>query len=329
MKVKKKCTLIEKYAGPQHPINENSPELLFIKYACAGKAEKAVSLFRPKKLFGNVPPAVDAPFGRYEGLDGIRKCVENFLHAFHAESGTVWPVIQTRANGHAVTELAIDFVVDGEIEQIPMFVVSDLRTPNTLDEIRIYFHCSYLPDVQPYRKPIFTPAHLEMGDPGLLTGAVREYYEALHHVPKTDVDRILSVMGEGCQFGGYEPVTEEKEDVKTREDIRKAYEHMATYIPRCVGMRYETITDDGLNCIIEWVHIVSRAGEEEMGRVALSGIAAYERDDDGLLCAIRISDYAGWEKYIDWTKTPISKEEAMSINFVEEFPAGVGRKSFS
>jgi hypothetical protein len=45
---------------------------------------------------------------------------------------------------------------------------------------------------------MFKSAHLEMGDPMLLTGAVREYYEALHHMPHVDVDRILACMAPGC-----------------------------------------------------------------------------------------------------------------------------------
>lgn len=94
-------------------------------------------------------------------------------------------------------------------------------------------------------------------------------------------------------------------------------------------MRYETIIDDGRTCVIEWVHIVSRAGQEERARIAISGVSAYERGDDGLLCSIRICDYAGLERTIDWTKTPVTKEEAQKINFVEEFPAGVGRKGQS
>jgi hypothetical protein len=91
-------------------------------------------------------------------------------------------------------------------------------------------------------------------------------------------------------------------------------------------MRYETIIDDGRTCVIEWVHIVSREGQDELGRIAMSGIAAYERGPDGLLCAIRISDYAGYERTIDWSQLPVSKEEAQKVNFVESFPAGVGEK---
>ena len=329
MRIRTPARLAELYAGPEHPIDPASPELGFMKAVCAGDTGKALGFFCEKKLFGGCPSAVDAPFGRYEGLEGIRRFAEDWLGIFRAESATVVPVVQTRANGRTVTEMEVHFETEEGIDQVPMFVVGDLRTADTLDEIRIYCHHTFVPGLQAYRKPIFPSAHLEMGDPGLLTGAVREYYEALHHVPSVDVERILGCMGEGCRFGGYEPPRPGRAPAVTREGLRREYEHMKSYIPRCVGMRYETIIDDGKTCVIEWVHIVSRAGQEERNRIALSGIAAYERGADGLLTAIRISDYAGYENTIDWTKTPLSKEEAQAINFVEEFPAGVGRKGQS
>ena len=58
----------------------------------------------------------------------------------------------------------------------------------------------------------------------------------------------------------------------------------------------------------------------------MSGIAAYERGEEGLLCSIRISDYAWLEKTIDWSKTGTTLEEAQKVNLVKEFPAGCGRK---
>jgi hypothetical protein len=325
MKYKYKCALADLYAGPKHKIID-SPELLFIKAICDKQPEKALSFFREKKLFGNVPPVVDAPYGRYEGLDQINEFAKNWLSTFKADSAFVTPVVQTRANGRSVTEMVVNFVENEEITQVPMFVVGDLRTADTLEEVRIYCHFTYVPGLTAYRRPLFQSAHLEMGDPGLLTGAVREYYEALHHVPKVDVDRLMGALGEGCVFGGYEPLGVEYHADESREELRKKFEFMSTYIPRCVGMRYETLIDDGVTCVIEWVHIVSEAGQKELGRVCLSGISAYERGEDGLLCAIRISDYAGYERTIDWSKTPISKEEAMQINFIKEFRPGVGRK---
>ena len=142
-------------------------------------------------------------------------------------------------------------------------------------------------------------------------------------MPSVDVERILSSMNPDCIFGGYEAYNPDAVD--DHGDLRKSFTNMASYIPRCVGMRYETITDDGVTCVIEWQHIVSRAGQEERSRIALAGISAYERGENGLLSGIRISDYAGYERTIDWSKTPVSEEEAKSINYVEAFPAGCGR----
>jgi hypothetical protein len=326
MKIRKPCPLAAMYASPKHPILASAPELMFMSAVCGGLTDEATAIFRETKLFGGKASAVDTPYGRFEGLAAIRAFAEGFLAVFHAEAASLKPVIQTRANGYSVTELVVNLVVDGEIEQVPMFLVGELRTPDTLEELRIYCHFSFVPGLTAYRRPLFQSAHLEMGDPGLLTGSVREYYEALHHVPAVDVDRIMGSMGDNCQFGGYEPYGVEHSTAATRADIRAKYEHMATYIPRCVGMRYETIIDDGVNCIIEWVHIVSEAGQSELGRVALSGIAAYERGEDGLLCAIRISDYAGYERTIDWNRAGTPRELAYQTNLVHEFPAGVGRK---
>jgi len=182
-----------------------------------------------------------------------------------------------------------------------------------------------VPRLTPYRKPLFTPAHLEMGDPGLMTGAVKEYYTALHHVPRVDVERILRCMHPDCVFGGY-ALYRGQEPEKGLEALRRVYTGMASYIPEKVGMRYETLIDDGVTGVIEWVHVISDQGREELGRIAMSGIAAYMRGEDGRLVSIRISDYAWMEKEIDWAQTGTTEEEAKKVNAVTEFPAGVGRK---
>ena len=327
MKIRKPCNL-EKLYGHTHKINASSPEVLFMNAVCEGRVEDALSFFEDKKLFGNEKSAVDTPYGRFEGLDRIKAFAEGFLNRFEAQSAFVTPVIQTTANGRTVLEAVINFVVDGEINQVPMFIVGDFRTLSTLDEVRLYCHYTFVPNLQAYRKPIFKSAYKEVGDPGLLTGAVREYYDALHHCPAVDVDRILETMGDGCIFGGYEKWGNEAKPRTDREGLRAEYINMSKYIPRCVGMRYETIIDDGVNCCIEWVHIVSRAGREERQRIALSGISSYERGADGKLCSIRISDYAGSEHTIEWDKVDcVTEEEAKAWNFVETFPPYVGAKS--
>ena len=187
------------------PMQEDSPEIRLMRLVCAGQAEEACRLFGTEKQFGGVP-AVDAPYGRFEGTEGIRDFASGWLERFRAASATVEPVCQTQSCGRSVTEMNVSFVTDGMIEEVPMFVVGDLRDKGMLDEVRIYCNFTRVPGLTPYRKPIFKSAHLEMGDPNLLTGAFKEYYEALHHVPKVDVERIINSMSDDCVFGGYEPV---------------------------------------------------------------------------------------------------------------------------
>jgi len=324
MEIRKRAELKLLYDRPQQGIVD-SPEWMFGQALCDGRSDDVAALFDETKQFGKDASAADMPFGRFEGKSGIRAMAGRWLSEYRAVSATAEAFFQTRSGGRSVTEVVVSFVVDGMIDEVPMFVVGDLRAHRLLDEVRVYHHCTFLPQYQPYRKPMFRSAHLEMGDPGLLTGAVREYYAALHHVPSVDVERVVRCTSDDCKFGGYGPAG----SVPAPHDhatIRKNYSHMATYIPKWVGMRYETLIDDGVTGVIEWVHIVTDAGVSEGGRVCLSGIAAYMRNEDGLICSIRISDYAGYEKTIDWSKASTPREEAFAINRIHEFPAGCGLK---
>ena len=325
--VRKACSLERLYMDMKDPIKEESPDMLFVKALCSGNAQNVVDLFREKKLFWDELPAVDTPYGRFEGLDAIREFAQGFIPKFKADRAVFTPVFQTIAGGRAALEGVFKFVVDGEIEEVPMFVIADFRTPKLLEEIRMYTHYTFVPDQTPYRKPIFKPAHYEMGDPGLLTGAMRAYYEALHHAPYCDPDKIHAAFAEDCIVGGYDPWG--TPELSREEMNRNAHTFgygLSKYIPACVGMRYETIIDDGKTCVIEWCHIVSKQGQEERNRIAMSGCSAYQRNEDGYLCSVRISDYAGHEAEIDWTKTEVSREEAYSINLVDEFHGGCGMK---
>ena len=325
MEIRNRAELDALYPEPQKGILYDSPELLLMQYISENNTDAATALFRDRRQFSDALPAVDAPYGRFEGKEQIRAFAEGFTARFEAEAFSIVPKFQTRSGGRSVTEMVLNFVKDGMIDQVPMFVVADLGSKGTLEEVRLYCHSSFVPHLTPYRKPMFTPAHLEMGDPGLMTGAVREYYTALHHVPRVDVERILRCMHPDCVFGGY-ALYRGQEPEKGTEALRRVYTGMATYIPEKVGMRYETLIDDGVTGVIEWVHVISEPGREELGRIAMSGIAAYMRGEDGRLISIRISDYAWMEKEIDWQQAGISEEEARKVHAVREFPAGVGRK---
>ena len=324
MEIRKMAELYALYPEAQKGIHYDSPELLLMQYIADHNTDGAAALFRDKRQFSDSLPAVDAPYGRFEGKDQIRAFAEGFVSRFEADGLSILPKFQTRSGGRSVTEMVLNFEADGMIDQVPMFVVADLGSRGTLEEVRLYCHNTFVPHLTPYRKPMFTPAHLEMGDPGLMTGAVKEYYTALHHMPSVDVERILRCMHPDCVFGGY-ALYRGQEPEKGLEALRRVYTGMGSYIPFKVGMRYETLIDDGVTGVIEWVHVISDQGRE-LGRIAMSGIAAYMRGEDGRLISIRISDYAWMEKEIDWTQTGTTEEEAKKVNAVTEFPAGVGRK---
>ena len=326
MEIRNRAELDVLYPKPQKGILYDSPELLLFRRIAENDPDGAMALFRDRRQFSADPPVVDAPYGRFEGKERIRAFAEGFIRRFEADALRVCPKFQTRSGGRSVTEMVLNFEKDGMIDQVPMFAVADLGSGGTLEEVRLYCHCSFVPHLTPYRRPLFTPAHLEMGDPGLMTGAVREYYTALHHMPSVDVDRILRCMHPDCVFGGY-GLYRGQEAEKGTEALRRVYTGMASYIPQKVGMRYETLIDDGITGVIEWVHVISDRGREELGRIAMSGIAAYMRGEDGRLISIRICDYAWLEKQIDWSLTGTTEEEARKVNAVNVFPAGVGRKS--
>ncbi len=319
MKTRHESELERLYAGT-HPIRRDTPEARFLDLVCAGDADGAAALFAERKLFGGALPAVDTPYGRFEGLAEIRRFAREWNSRFGAASSEAVPCIQTIAGGRAALEASVHFVRDGEIDQVPMFVIADYRTADMLEEVRLYCSYAMIPGQTPYRKPIFPAERLERGDPALLTGAVREYYDALHTAPQADVERILGAMSEDIVMGGYQYYDPSRQDdgLRPKERARKSFEYMRGYIPSGVSMRYETIIDDGRTAVLEWVHIVSQRGSKELGRLAMSGIAAYERGSDGLLCSVRILDYAWKEKEIDWSRTPVTKEEAERLNVLPE-----------
>jgi len=320
METRHYCELEKNFAGT-HPIHHEAPEVRFLDRLCAGDAQGVCELFAEKKLFGGAACAVDTPYGRFEGLAGIRSFAETWCARFGADTASAVPCIQTSGGGRAALEASVHFVRGGKIDQVPMFVIADYRTAATLDEIRIYVPYGMIPDHVPYRRPIFEAERLQPGDPGLLTGAVREYYDALHNRPDADVDRILAAMSDDIILGGYawcDTVQEPPAGETAKERVRRAFEKMRAYIPSGVAMRYETVIDDGRTAVLEWVHIVSQRGRREFGRIAMSGIAAYERGADGRLCSVRILDYAWKEPEIDWSRTPVSREEAEQINLLPE-----------
>jgi hypothetical protein len=320
MEIRHASVLEARYAGT-HPIRRSAPEARFLDALCAGNADAVCALFLEQKLFGGAPCAVDTPYGRFAGLEEIRRFAETWNERFGATRSEAVPCIQTAGGGRAALEASVHFVRDGAIDQIPMFVIADYRTKETLDEVRIYVPYGMIPGHTPYRAPIFPAERLAPGDPALLSGAVREYYDALHTYPAADLDRLLNAMSDDIAVGGYawcDTVPAAPPGETPKEAARRSFERTRSYIPADVSMRYETVIDDGKTAVLEWVHVISRRARDELGRLAMSGIAAYERGEDGRLCSVRILDYAWREPEIDWTKTPIPREQAEQINLLPD-----------
>ena len=91
--VRKPCNLERLYKDMPQDIRSDTPDMAFVNALCAGKADELAGLFREKKLFWDEPPAIDAPYGRFEGLDDIRSFAEGFLAKFNATSATFTPVL--------------------------------------------------------------------------------------------------------------------------------------------------------------------------------------------------------------------------------------------
>ena len=62
-----------------------------MQYISEGRTEKVLSLFREKCRFSENPPAVEAPWGRFEGREQIRGFSEVFIARFGADGLTILP----------------------------------------------------------------------------------------------------------------------------------------------------------------------------------------------------------------------------------------------
>ena len=86
MEIRRRAELDVLYPEPQKGMKDDSPELLLMKYIAEQKMDKAMALFREKRQFSDVPPAVDTPYGRFEGKKEIRTFAEGFVSRFEAVS---------------------------------------------------------------------------------------------------------------------------------------------------------------------------------------------------------------------------------------------------
>ena len=149
MEIRKRAELDVLYPEPQKGIVYDSPELLLMKCIAENNPDGAAALFRDRRQFTETLPAVDAPYGRFEGKEQIRAFAEGFIRRFEAEGLSIVPKFQTRSGGRSVTEMVLNFEVNGMIDQVPMFVVADLGSRGKLEEVRLYCHSTFVPHLTP------------------------------------------------------------------------------------------------------------------------------------------------------------------------------------
>ena len=108
MEIRHRSRLRQMCANFTSPMQEDSPEILLMQRICAGKTAEACALFGETKQFGGLP-AVDAPYGRFEGQAELAVFASGWLKRFGAESASIDPVCQTQSGGRSVTEMNVSF----------------------------------------------------------------------------------------------------------------------------------------------------------------------------------------------------------------------------
>ena len=82
MEIRQTAELYALYPEPQKGILQDSPELLLMRHIAAGEYDRAAALFRDRKQFTGALPAVDAPYGRFEGKEEILAFARGFVSRF-------------------------------------------------------------------------------------------------------------------------------------------------------------------------------------------------------------------------------------------------------
>jgi hypothetical protein len=242
------------------------------------------------------------PERKYEGIEEIRNFAKEFLGKLNATSAKLYPVIQTQAAGRSVSEVEIAFET-GEEEpyKVPMAIFADLGPEGKMESLRIYYFYQWIPGTPAYYRPIFRPSHNEPAELNQLSGIMKFYYEQLHNnYQKVQLDNLVSCFADNPRMGGYRPTEMNPPMENSKEVVRKKYSKLVDNIPSDLYIRFETITDDGRNCLCEFTSIVRKHALTK-GLVSQAGMVAYERDENGKIISVRICDNFKWEHEIDYS----------------------------
>ncbi len=289
---------LETHAPLKNPCDTNSIEYRFLTDLLAGDID--ISKYMNEKTFSGRKAHVYTPYERYEGFKEIKEFASDFRKRLGAVGKIeIKPVAQTIANGRICLEA--EFWIDSgeeETKNIPMSWFFDIGLDNKIEGVRLYYFFKWVEGTPAYFRPYFKPSANKPADPHLMTGIIRYYYEQLHNfVPKDALANILSMFDDDIMFGALRPIEYHPPRIGI-EAMRLKYSHTTSIIPGDVYIRFETITDDGVNCATEWVSIVRQHALKD-GIVSMSGMASYQRGADGKIISVRILDNFGYEADID------------------------------
>jgi len=316
----------EEIGGIHRSILYTSPEVLFMSYICNREIEKAVALFEDEKLFNHEKSVIDAPMGRYEGLDDIRFFASGWLDFVLAEHAWISPLVQTQSGGRSCTEMVVNFKIREreKILKIPMAVVCDMRPHNKMEELRIYFYWNWMPGLIPYRPRQWKPEHPTAADHNQLLGALKQYFSKLMD-PEMPFDSWKTVISPNFKSGGNyrpendpmaptPPAVSEAAELPDNEAFAKIFELSLGTMPFWNVLRIIHSIDDGITGCMEWISLPQpQEYALEHGykpyvnwdaRSWQSGFSVYERDENGLLVSVRICDYYGTEYNMDLKDIP-------------------------
>jgi ketosteroid isomerase-like protein len=226
-------------------------------------------------LFAEGERVVDAPiFGEARGDEAIRRLAGSLRERLALGKARLERIATSETSARVVDEVTLYLPIDGREVELPVAVVADRAGQDRYSAIRIYFSTWPLSGSHLVRAPLFR------SDPSLVPpDVVGRYFDRLDAADLEAVMALFIPEGRLRQPSGsaYEEIGEE---------ARRKFYSTVFALGGGVTLGYNTFTDDGVRCAIEYN--VVRAGKMEVTPQA--GMVVYERAPNGLISAVRIYD---------------------------------------
>ncbi|MDP9002444.1 MAG: hypothetical protein M3O46_20320 [Myxococcota bacterium] len=225
---------------------------------------------------------VDDPIlGRSTGTPDLPRFLERAADWLRRREASFENLAFTTGSDRDVTEGTLSLVADGKRIAVPVAVVAE-RRPAREVEIRLYYSTRSLDGTRAVRT-LLVPRDDDLAVPPPVAAH-------LNALLRGDVDGIVASFGDGATVRDADGVTHRKEG--SGGPLRAFYERLLA--SRASGQAGVEVlkgarADDGSTCALEYT--VARAPGRDL---AESGLAVYERGDNGLLSALRLYHDDSW-----------------------------------